>query len=280
MSFAGQQDTFLNVVGENNLLQAIIGCWSSLWTARAIGYRIYNRVSHLGLGLAIVVQTMVDSQVSGVMFTANPLSGLRTETVIDASYGLGEALVSGKVEPDHYVVDSKKEQIILVKSGAKALSIRSNAGGGTITSSEPANTTPTLTDEKVLIFTRLGQNVEQLYDGFPQDIEFAWFEEKPYLLQARPITSLFPTPKGMPAEPLQVLFSFAAVQGVLDPITPLGMEIFQTIFNHGCAAFWEQCYDRNSKNHGFCRRTALGKYHRAGQEYGRQAHRPGRFRLC
>jgi pyruvate,water dikinase len=106
MSFAGQQDTYLNVIGVEQLLRAVVDCWSSLWTARAIGYRAHNHVPHASVALAVVVQTMIESQVSGVIFTANPLTGLRSETVIDATLGLGEALVSGMVEPDHYVVDT------------------------------------------------------------------------------------------------------------------------------------------------------------------------------
>ncbi|HEX7568685.1 MAG TPA: PEP/pyruvate-binding domain-containing protein, partial [Anaerolineaceae bacterium] len=106
LSFAGQQDTFLNIVNEAALLKAVVACWSSLWTGRAIGYRIRQGIPQQGLALAVLVQQMVQSEVSGVMFTANPLTGLRSQVVIDASFGLGEALVSGQVEPDHYVVDT------------------------------------------------------------------------------------------------------------------------------------------------------------------------------
>ncbi|HSJ90364.1 MAG TPA: PEP/pyruvate-binding domain-containing protein, partial [Anaerolineales bacterium] len=106
LSFAGQQDTYLNIIGEEQVLKAVIQCWSSLWTARAIGYRLRNHIPQDQVALAVVVQEMISSEVSGVMFTANPLTGLRSETVIDATFGLGEALVSGQVEPDHYVVDT------------------------------------------------------------------------------------------------------------------------------------------------------------------------------
>ena len=106
LSFAGQQDTFLNIIDDQSLRQAVMDCWSSLWTARAIGYRTHNHIPHAGLALAVVVQRMVNSEVSGVLFTANPLTGLRSETVVDAAFGLGEALVSGKVEPDQYTVDA------------------------------------------------------------------------------------------------------------------------------------------------------------------------------
>ena len=101
LSFAGQQDTFLNVLGAANVRTAVVQCWSSLWTARAMGYRARNRIEPSGIALAVVVQVMIDAEVSGVMFTANPLSGHRGECVIDATFGLGEALVAGLVTPDH-----------------------------------------------------------------------------------------------------------------------------------------------------------------------------------
>ena len=121
MSFAGQQDTYLNVIGDEALRQAVIACWGSLWTARAIGYRARNAIPPDGVALAVVVQEMVQSETSGVLFTANPLTGLRSETVIDATFGLGEALVSGLVEPDHYVVDRTTNRIVSKEIGAKAL---------------------------------------------------------------------------------------------------------------------------------------------------------------
>jgi pyruvate,water dikinase len=237
MSFAGQQDTFLNVIGKPALLQAVVECWSSLWTARAIGYRIRNHVAQGGAALAVVVQKMVQSQVSGVLFTANPLSGLRSETVIDAAFGLGEALVSGKVEPDHYVVDAERGLILARKLGAKALSIHGQAGGGTFARLDDFATRQALPDEQILALAHLGQQVAQGMYGFPQDIEWAVSEDKLYLLQSRPITSLYPTPQEMPPEPLKVLFSFAAIQGMNDPFTPLGCDALRQIFAVGAGLF-------------------------------------------
>lgn len=236
LSFAGQQDTYLNVVGAHNLLQAVVNCWSSLWTARAIGYRSRNHVPHAGAFLAVVIQKMVESQASGVLFTANPLSGLRSETVIDATLGLGEALVSGQVEPDHYVVDTPKGLIISKTLGGKAISIHGQPGGGTQVTQQARNEIQALPDEAILALTRLGQRVAELY-GFPQDIEWAWSENTLYLLQSRPVTSLFPLPAGMPAEPLKVFFSFAAVQGMLDPITPIGQDSARVMFATGAKLF-------------------------------------------
>jgi len=251
LSFAGQQDTYLNVA-RDSLLRAVIGCWASLWTARAIGYRARNHISSRSniasrstipgignntgdsdddtIGLAVVVQEMVQSEASGVLFTANPLTGMRAESVVDATLGLGEALVSGQVEPDHYVVASVTGAIRERTVGTKALVIRGVEGGGTESITDPAGaTTPALTDEQVRQVVALGQRVQTLYGGVPQDIEWGWADGKLYLLQSRPITSLFPLPAGAVADPPSVLFSFAAVQGVFDPFTPLGLSAFALV---------------------------------------------------
>lgn len=225
LSFAGQQDTLLNVVGDQALLQAVVTCWSSLWTARAIAYRQRNGISHDGVALAVVVQAMVESETSGVLFTANPLTGRRSEAVIDATPGLGEALVSGQVEPDQYMVDAAAGRIVQKRLGAKALAIRGAAGGGVTTVQQDAAGLQALPDATILELARLGKRIEQeLYAGQPQDIEWAWAGGRLYLLQSRAITSLYPLPAGMPAEPLQVLFSLNHVQGMLDPFTPLGQD--------------------------------------------------------
>ncbi len=225
LSFAGQQDTFLNVVGDQALLDAVVRCWSSLWTARAIAYRERNGIAHAGVALAVVVQAMVESESSGVLFTANPLTGKRSEAVIDATLGLGEALVSGQVEPDQYVVDARTGRIVAKRLGAKALAIHGAAGGGVATVEQDAASQQALPDEAILELARLGQQVEQdLSAGQPQDIEWAWAGGRLTLLQSRAITSLYPLPAGMPADPLQVLFSLNHVQGMLDPFTPLGQD--------------------------------------------------------
>ncbi len=225
LSFAGQQDTLLNVIGDEALLQAVVTCWSSLWTARAITYRQRNGIPHGDVALAVVVQAMVESEASGVLFTANPLSGKRSEVVIDATLGLGEALVSGQVEPDQIVVDMAAGRIIQKRLGAKALAIHGATGGGVTTVQQEAAARQALPDGPILELARLGKRVEQdLYAGQPQDIEWAWAGGRLTLLQSRAITSLFPLPMEMPAEPLQVLFSLNHVQGMLDPFTPLGQD--------------------------------------------------------
>jgi len=236
MSFAGQQDTYLNVVGEDALLEAVVNCWASLWTARAIGYRSRNQVPHDGAALAVVVQRMVPAEVSGVLFTANPLTGLRSETVIDAAYGLGETLVSGQVEPDHYEVDRRQDRITVRRLGGKMVAIRPQPGGGTQKETPPQTGKLALTDEQILALAELGQKVEALYRQ-PQDMEWAWADGRFSILQSRAVTSLFPTPVGATAEPLEVFSSFGAVQGMLDPMTPLGRDVIRHVFAMGSGLF-------------------------------------------
>ncbi|HEX8990057.1 MAG TPA: PEP/pyruvate-binding domain-containing protein, partial [Anaerolineales bacterium] len=222
LSFAGQQDTYLNVRGAEPLLKAVIQCWASLWTARAMGYRLHNAMDHAELALAIVVQKMVESETSGVLFTANPLTGSRRESVIDATFGLGEALVSGQVEPDHYVVDTPGGRILSRKVGGKGLAIRSRGGGGTESIRPEDPQRMALSDEQILQVAALGWRVQKEFEA-PQDIEWAFQGEALTLLQSRPITSLYPLPVES-FDPLKVWFSFGSVQGLLGPMTPLGLD--------------------------------------------------------
>ncbi len=229
-SFAGQQDTYLNILGEDSLLEAIVNCWGSLWTARAIGYRARNHIPHKNVSLAVVVQELVPSDVSGVLFTANPLTGNRGETVIDATLGLGEALVGGHVEPDHFVVDSSRGEVLHQTIGKKALVMRPDpAGGLTEENGGAAADQITLSDSKIRALDELGRRVEKLYDT-PQDIEWAIAENEIYLLQSRPITSLYPVPEAAESDHPHLYFSFASVQGVMGPITPLGQDAIRLLF--------------------------------------------------
>ncbi|NIW79323.1 MAG: hypothetical protein GWN16_07615, partial [Calditrichae bacterium] len=229
MSFAGQQDTFLNVIGEKDLLEAVVNCWSSLWTARAIGYRTRNKIPHSDVSLSVVVQQMIQSYSSGVLFTANPLTGLRKEVVIDATIGLGEALVSGQVEPDHYVINSDSWVITTISLGKKSLVIHGQSEGGVQFKNADSSQIQALPKDVIIELSKIGKEIEALY-GFPQDIEWAWAEGNLYILQSRPITSLFPMPEVLDSDHLQVFFSFGAVQGLLDPMTPLGQDAIRMIF--------------------------------------------------
>ena len=227
LSFAGQQETYLNVVGEAQLLKAIIACWSSLWTARAIGYRLRNAVLYEDAALAIIVQQMVPSEISGVLFTANPLTGLLSDSVIDATFGLGEALVSGQVEPDHFVADSRSGTIRELNLGTKLTSTHIKAGGGVENLSEETAGRQTLSTDQIQRLITTGQRIQEEYRA-PQDIEWAFASNALFILQSRPITSLFPIPR-VSFDPLIVWFSFGAVQGLLGPLTPLGQESIQRV---------------------------------------------------
>ncbi|MEJ2512163.1 MAG: PEP/pyruvate-binding domain-containing protein [Anaerolineales bacterium] len=236
MSFAGQQDTYLNVRGNEALLEAVVKCWSSLWTARAIGYRTRNQIPHNEVSLSVIVQQMVQSQSSGVLFTANPLTGLRSEVVIDATFGLGEALVSGQVEPDHYIVDMESKNIREKFLGSKLVSIESLPDGGVQTTTQGASDLQAVPDDVIHQLATTGKQIEKVYD-FPQDIEWAWADDKIYVLQSRPITSLFPIPEVSESDQPHVYFSFGAVQGLLEPMTPLGQDAIRLIFAGGSSLF-------------------------------------------
>ncbi|USX48182.1 PEP/pyruvate-binding domain-containing protein [Lentzea sp. HUAS12] len=225
-SFAGQQDTFLNVVGEDAVVDAVRRCWASLWTDRAVSYRETNGIDHTTTYLAVVVQRMVQSAVSGVMFTANPVTGTRDQIVIDASPGLGEAVVSGAVNPDHFVVDG--DEIVEKRLGDKKFVIRSLPGGGTEHVEVGESGDQCLTDGQVHALAVLGRKVQAHY-GSPQDTEWAIDDDgELHLTQARPITTLFPLPDN-PDGGAHAYFCFSLAQGLERPITPMGRAAFREI---------------------------------------------------
>ena len=184
-SFAGQQDSFLNISGADAVVESARRCWASLWTERAVAYRSANAISHRDAGLAVVVQDVVAATTAGVLFTANPVTGTRTETVIDASAGPGQAVVSGSVNPDHFVVDTATGRILLRSPDGTA-----------------ARRRPSLDDARIRELTALGDTVQRLF-GAPQDVE--WVIDaagKIWVTQSRPITTLYPLPDPAAAEPL------------------------------------------------------------------------------
>ncbi|AXJ09672.1 PEP/pyruvate-binding domain-containing protein [Arthrobacter sp. PM3] len=224
-SFAGQQDTFLNVVGADAVLAAVRECWASLWTDRAVTYRAVQGIGPSTVSLAVVVQRMVDAAVAGVLFTANPVTGRRHEAVIDASPGLGEAVVSGAVNPDHFVLDGATGKILERKIGDKALMIRSLPGGGTERVAQPgAASAPSLTDAQLAALELLGRRAE-VHFGAPQDLEWAiGHDGAVWLTQSRPITTLYPMPDRPPSGPgPRVYLCFSLAQGLTRPLTPMGL---------------------------------------------------------
>src|SRR5579885_2231742 len=231
-SFAGQQDTYLNIVGEDALLDAVRHCWASLWTDRAVSYRVNNQIDPHNVSLSVIVQRMIDVEVSGVLFTANPLTGRRRQAVIDASLGLGEAVVSGATNPDHFVVNTNDGEIVERRLGDKRVVIQATPGGGTQRiEREGQDDHACLTDEQVRELAQLGAKVEVHY-RVPQDTEWAIDTSgKLWLTQARPITTLYPLPANAPQsdDVLRVYFSVNVVQGVYQPLTPMGLSFFRLV---------------------------------------------------
>jgi rifampicin phosphotransferase len=247
-SFAGQQDTYLNVIGADDVLQAVHRCWASLWTDRAVAYRTTNHIDHRTVRLAVVIQRMVDASIAGVLFTANPVTGRRRQAVIDASPGLGEAVVSGAVTPDRFVVETATGEILERRIGSKQMAIRSRTDGGTERIvRRSAQDEPCLTDDQLRAIAALGDRVEAYY-GAPQDTEWAIADDgELWLTQARPITTLFPVPRGKRRgahdsagggprsshraadDDLDVYFCFSVAQGLNRPITPMGLAAFRLL---------------------------------------------------
>ncbi|XOV86477.1 MAG: PEP/pyruvate-binding domain-containing protein [Pseudomonadota bacterium] len=226
-SFAGQQDTFLNVQGEDALVEHIQLCWASLWTSRAISYRFERGFEPRDTAMAVVVQTMVSAEVSGVLFTANPLTGERSEMLVNASYGLGEAIVSGAVTPDTFLIDRVSGQIRERTLGAKAIKIVTNGNSGTREESvaDAERATATLNDSQLHTLCDIASRVEANFNGQPQDIEWLLAGGEFQLLQSRPVTNL---PAALPREvrwepPAEnaLLLRRQLVEHIPGPVSPL-----------------------------------------------------------
>ncbi len=239
-SFAGQQDTYLNIVGIEAVLDAVRHCWASLWTDRAVSYRENLGLDQSSVKLAVVVQRMVESSVAGVLFTANPVTGKRCQAVIDANPGLGEAVVSGATNPDHFVVNTATGEIVERRLGEKRVVIKGTTGGGTLRSeASDSSNEACLTDEQIRALAELGARVEAYY-GEPQDMEWAIDPEGVlWLTQSRPITTLYPLPAKVPTsdDELRVYVSANVVQGVYRPFTPAGLSTFRLIASGIAAGF-------------------------------------------
>ncbi len=190
MSFAGQQETYLNIQGEARVLEAVKRCWASLWTARAIGYRARHGIPPESVALAVVVQELVPAEAAGVLFTANPLTGARDTVVLNAAWGLGEAVVGGQVTPDTYVVDKASSRLVEQQVHDKAvMTVRTPEGTREEAVPEERRTKAVLSPEQATELARLGVRIEDLY-AQPMDVEWALQDGHFFILQARPITGL------------------------------------------------------------------------------------------
>ena len=223
-SFAGQQDSFLDVVGADGVVEAVRRCWASLWSDRAVAYRSANGIGNREVGLAVVVQAMVDAATAGVLFTANPVTGTRTETVINASAGSGQAVVSGAVNPDQFVLETASGRV------------KRRSPEGTDPGRSAGLNAPRLQE-----LTTLGGTVQQLF-GTPQDIEWVIDDGGGvWLTQSRPITTLYPLPEPESgdaadaatgdAAPTRVYLCGTLFQGLTRPITPMGLAVLEEMRN-------------------------------------------------
>ena len=230
-SFAGQQETFLNVSGEDEVVSAVKKCWSSLWTAQAISYRHQNGIDQSSVAMGVVVQVMIPSEVSGILFTANPTNGERSEMIVNSSFGLGEAVVGGQVTPDTFIVDrttlTSKETILgpkehqIVYDGDQGIKIEKV--------SESNQGISSLSDSMLTELCNAALKVEALYEGKPQDIEWAFCNGKLHLLQSRPITNLPVQPIEVdwtPPSPAKYVARRQIVENMPEPLCPLFEELY------------------------------------------------------
>lgn len=224
-SFAGQQDTYLNVVGPAAILAHVSRCWASLFTERAVTYRQRNGFDHRKVRMAVVVQQMVFPQSAGILFTADPVTGNRKVATVDASFGFGEALVSGLVNPDVFRV--RDGEIVERSVAAKRLAIHALPAGGTrrVAIDPRRQEQPALTDSQVVRLAQLGRRIEAHF-GRPQDIEWCLVDDDFQIVQSRPITTLFPIPKAAD-QGNHVYLSVGHQQMMTDPMKPLGLSIWQ-----------------------------------------------------
>ncbi|WP_016908197.1 rifamycin-inactivating phosphotransferase [Streptomyces xiaopingdaonensis] len=224
-SFAGQQDTYLNVMGEADVLRHVSRCWASLFTDRAVAYRRRNGIDHRNVHMAVVVQRMVLPQASGVLFTADPVTGDRKTATVDAGFGLGEALVSGLVSPDTFTV--RQGEVVTASVAAKQRLVEALPGGGTrdVAIDAERRERPALTEAQVLRLVRLGRRIETRF-GWPQDIEWCLVGGEFTFVQSRPVTTLFPLPEEGHGEN-RVYLSVGHQQMMTDPIKPLGLSLWR-----------------------------------------------------
>lgn len=201
-SFAGMHETFANVIGEAALIERLVDCWASLYGDRVIVYRASQGLTEEP-AIAVVVQRLVDSERSGVLFTADPSTNDRSRVVIEGAFGLGEVVVAGQVEPDTYVVAKDGPRLVLTRIGRKSHKIVS-APGGTVVRvdlDDAEGNARVLTDDEAVALARLGLQVEAHY-GEPQDVEWAIAGGRTYVVQSRPITTLTPGPATLPSAPV------------------------------------------------------------------------------
>jgi pyruvate,water dikinase len=245
MSFAGQHDTYLNISGEADVLFCVKKCWASLWSDRAIAYRYKNNIDHTAVLMAVVIQQMVPATVSGILFTANPVTNTTNELVINAAWGLGESVVSGKISPDEYSVD-KETGTVTNKNIAEKTEMITLGDNGAVEMPVPLEQQKQvcLTDEQIRELTGIATRIEEFF-GTPQDIEWGLCENQFFILQSRPITTLQETSPPIPViwanqtveEKLRETVVFWSNWNVREtlpyPLTPLSWSYFSDVIFPG-----------------------------------------------
>jgi pyruvate,water dikinase len=221
-SFAGQQETFLNIRGEEALLDAVKKCWASLWTARAIAYRAKQNIDPDSVALAVVVQEMVDAEAAGILFTANPINGHRDEMVINAAWGLGEAIVGGLVSPDTIVADKATGKVKSYEVAEKTvITVRTEKGTREDPLDEARRRSKVMNEAQVVELVNIARRIESYY-GSPQDIEWCHADGKFFIVQSRPITALPETPiEWTPPNPKGVYMRTSIADLMPIPLSPL-----------------------------------------------------------
>jgi phosphohistidine swiveling domain-containing protein len=247
LSFAGQQETYLNVRGTDALLEAVKRCWASLWTARAIGYRERHDIDHGVVSLAVVVQLLVPAEAAGIMFTADPVSGARDQATISAAWGLGEAVVGGLVTPDTLTVEKATGRVLTRETAEKqVMTVRVEGGTQERAVPEELRAAPVLDDEQAKDLVRLGVQIEELY-GMPMDIEWAHADGRFAIVQARPVTALppaAPTPTDWPLPDPKGRYMRASIVDLMpDPLTPLFATMGLSAINSMMGRLVEQVFD-------------------------------------
>ncbi|MCM3882502.1 phosphoenolpyruvate synthase [Frankia sp. R82] len=222
-SFAGQQDTYLNVMGPQAILRHVSRAWASLFTERAVIYRQRNDIDHRAVHMAVIVQRMVFPRAAGMLFTADPVTSNRKVAAVEAGFGLGEALVAGLVNPDVFQV--RDGEIIARAIAARPRAVHASPAGGTRTIDPEHQEQPALTDEQVVRLVRLGRRIEAHF-GCPQDIEWCLDDDGFQIVQSRPITTLFPIPEAGDGEN-RVYLSVGHQQMMTDAMKPLGLSFWQ-----------------------------------------------------
>lgn len=229
LSFAGQYDTFLNVRGVDEVAARVVECWASLWNARAISYRMENRLRTADIAHGVVIQKLVDSEVSGILFTANPVNGRRDQLLLNASWGLGEAIVGGEVTPDQWVISKTNGSIVSEHLAEKrVMTVRTADGIECVEVPAHRQSTLSLTAEQRDMLLLLAERAEAHF-GAPQDIEWACTEGEFFLVQSRPITSLYPVPETEPGKPgVRIYINFNSYsQAMQEPFTVVGEDLIR-----------------------------------------------------